>query len=156
MSIEAVEEAQFVSNELEAESLSPHESASQISPQGSEAEDEEDQEDFDGELADEGELVREDELSAEDKVKAYLARQAELESKKGEIEKIKASGDWHPDEVFLFERLALRSFEPLLPADWIREFPTLPDEIFAADGKAFITAKEEWDNHGALVHKFYS
>ena len=83
--------------------------------------------------------LEEEEVSPEDKVAEYLARQAELALRKEAIAEVKAKGDWHPDEVFLFERLSMRSFEEVFPADWKREFPTLSADLFTADEKnAFI------------------
>jgi hypothetical protein len=75
----------------------------------------------------------EPEISAEAKVEEYLARQAELALRKEEIEKAKAAGDWHADELFLFERLSLRSFEELIPQDWKIDFPTLPEILFTKE-----------------------
>jgi hypothetical protein len=73
------------------------------------------------------------EASAEAKVQEYLARQAELALRREEVEKARAAGDWHPDEIFLFERLSLRSFEELIPAEWQVDFPTLPEILFTND-----------------------
>jgi hypothetical protein len=70
------------------------------------------------------------EVSPEDKVEEYLARQAELALKKDAIEKAKAEGGWHPEELYLFERLSMRSFEELLPTSWQIDFPTLPEDLF--------------------------
>ncbi|KAI6711592.1 hypothetical protein JHW43_005870 [Diplocarpon mali] len=80
----------------------------------------------DEEEPDEFELAAREACAADQKVEEYLARQAELASKRENIEKVKATGEWHPDAVFLYERLVLRSFEPLIPADWHYDFPTLP------------------------------
>lgn len=80
-----------------------------------------------------------DGVSAEEKVKEYLDRQAELALRRGAIDEVKAQGTWHPDEVFLFERLSMRSFEELLPASWQIDFPTLPEALFTTDpSKTFI------------------
>ena len=65
--------------------------------------------------------------TADEKVSEYLARQRELELRKGDIERKKAEGESHPDELFLFERLAMRSYEELLPMEWRVDFPTLPE-----------------------------
>lgn len=82
--------------------------------------------------------MEEPQISAEDKVTDYLARQAELEQRLKQVEVFKATGN-HTDEVFLFERLSMRGFEPLLPAAWQMDFPTLPIDIFTEDAeKAFI------------------
>ena len=120
--------------------VSPDESASQITPidgsnggSYSEGENEED------EVIEEPE----EEVSPEDKVDEWLkAREEELKAKKVEIEKVKASPGWHPDEISLFERLSLRSFEPLLSEDFKHAFPTLPEDIWAKSDEAFITNNE--------------
>ncbi|PBP18321.1 hypothetical protein BUE80_DR010791 [Diplocarpon rosae] len=93
-----------------------------------------DEDDYsDEEEADEAELAAREASEADQKVEEYLARQAELASKRDDIEKVKATGGWHPDAVFLYERLVLRSFEPLIPADWHYDFPTLPGILFTRD-----------------------
>jgi hypothetical protein len=80
-----------------------------------------------------------DAISSVEKVKEYLDRQAELALRKGAIDEVKAQGTWHPDEVFLFERLSMRSFEELLPASWQIDFPTLPEALFTTNPtKTFI------------------
>ncbi|KIN00280.1 hypothetical protein OIDMADRAFT_82128, partial [Oidiodendron maius Zn] len=80
-----------------------------------------------------------EEITAEEKVKEYLDRQAELALRKEAIDEVKAQGTWHPDEVFLFERLSMRSFEELLPASWQIDFPTLPETLFTTSPeKTFI------------------
>lgn len=99
-----------------------------------EIEEEEEVEDCDEEIEAEMEDDEIDqEASAEAKVQEYLARQAELALRREEVEKARAAGDWHPDEIFLFERLSLRSFEELIPAEWQVDFPTLPEILFTND-----------------------
>jgi hypothetical protein len=99
---------------------------------GSEEEDMDDDDDRD--MEDEGEA----EISAEDKVAQYLARQAELEERLKDVEAFKLTGK-HKDEIFLFERMSMRGFEELLPADWQIDFPTLPMVLFTGSpGKTFI------------------
>jgi hypothetical protein len=73
------------------------------------------------------------EAVAEAIVQEYLARQAELALRKDEVEKVKAAGDWHPDEIFLFERLSMRSFEQVIPAQWQIDLPALPETLFTTD-----------------------
>ncbi|TQS34933.1 hypothetical protein Golomagni_04664 [Golovinomyces magnicellulatus] len=65
------------------------------------------------------------------KVQEYLHRQSELALRKSDVSRAKASREWHPDELFLFERLTMRGFEILLPKCWKTDFPTLPHTIFA-------------------------
>ncbi|TVY90818.1 hypothetical protein LAWI1_G002998 [Lachnellula willkommii] len=67
------------------------------------------------------------------KVQEYLERQAELEMRKEEIETARAAGDWHTDELYLFERLTMRSYEELIPVEWKIDFPTLPELLFTDD-----------------------
>ncbi|CZT45426.1 uncharacterized protein RSE6_05733 [Rhynchosporium secalis] len=78
---------------------------------------------------------------AEAKVEEYLARQKEFENIQENIQKAKEDASWHPDALFLYERLALRSFEPLVPIDWQIDFPTLPQVLFTEDhGATFVNS----------------
>lgn len=125
----------FINESLGSE-ISPDESASQITAAETfvtypPTEEEEDTEELGEEI--EEDVVEESEVSPEDKVAEYLARQAELELRKDAIAQVKATGDWHAGEIYLFERLSLRSFEAVFPQEWKNEFPTLPEDIF---GKA--------------------
>ncbi|KAF2688170.1 hypothetical protein K458DRAFT_295431 [Lentithecium fluviatile CBS 122367] len=53
---------------------------------------------------------------------------------------------WPEDAVFLFQKLGLRGFEPLLPDDWVNDFPSLPVDLFTHnENKAFIKAKAGGD-----------
>ena len=124
---------------VNSESISPEESPSQITPGYDDEEEEEDEsEDEDGEGFegegeyddDEAEEIFDEEATAREKVEEYLARQAELALKKDLIAEVKQQGTWHPDEVYLFERLSLRSFEPLIPQEWQIDFGTLPEDLF--------------------------
>lgn len=46
---------------------------------------------------------------------------------------------WPEDAVFLFQKLGMRGFEPLLPIDWINDLETLPEDLFTARAdKAFL------------------
>jgi len=100
--------------------------------------------------AEEIDLKTEDQ-NAQEKVEEYLRRQAELALRKEEIEKVKAAGDWHPDEIFLYERIAMRSFEPVCPEHWQMDFPTLPDVLFTRDDeKAFVNSNCLSNLHGML------
>lgn len=48
---------------------------------------------------------------------------------------------WSEDAVFMFQKLNMRGFEPLLPDPWKRDFVTLPLDLFTTnDSKAFIKA----------------
>jgi len=49
---------------------------------------------------------------------------------------------WSEDAVFLFQKLGLRGFEPLLPDDWVDDFPSLPVDLFTHnENKAFVKAE---------------
>jgi hypothetical protein len=90
---------------------------------------------------DEAEIKARDEAENEAKVQEYLARQAELALIREDVEKARASGTWHPDELYLYERLAMRSFEELLPQEWQIDFRTLPELLFTKDDeKTFINS----------------
>ena len=134
------DEVNLSGSEEVASSLGPEDSPSQITPNDDDDEEVEVDEDQDedggedyGEEYDEeegDELPQDEEASAREKVQEYLARQAELALKKEAIEEVKLKGDWHPSEVFLFERLSLRSFEELMPEEWQIDFRTLPEDLF--------------------------
>ncbi|KAJ4352386.1 uncharacterized protein N0V89_007734 [Didymosphaeria variabile] len=53
---------------------------------------------------------------------------------------------WSEDSVFMFQKLNLRGFEPLLPDPWKTDFVTLPLDLFTTnDSKAFIKADGQSD-----------
>ena len=116
--------------------LSPGDSSSQVTPNYDEDEEEDredrDEEEYDEENEDNDDPIDE-EATAREKVEEYLARQAELALKRDVIAEVKQQGTWHPDEVFLFERLSLRSFEALIPQEWQIDFGTLPEDLFHQD-----------------------
>ena len=65
----------------------------------------------------------------------------------GEIERIRRDqqgrdlrdAGWSEDAVFLFQKLGMRGFEPLLPISWINDFETVPEDLFTEKlDKAFI------------------
>ncbi|KAG0652580.1 hypothetical protein D0Z07_0440 [Hyphodiscus hymeniophilus] len=124
-------------------SLDPEDSPSQITPRynDDEEEDGEDSGDEDGEASEDEEVFDDEEVdepvdedaTAREKVEEYLARQAELALKKDAIAEVKQQGTWHPDEVYLFERLSLRSYEALIPQEWQIDFGTLPGDLFDQD-----------------------
>jgi hypothetical protein len=125
--------------EEDGDSINPEDSPSQITAQFDEDNEEEENgsdEDGDGDEVedeydeDDVEQPIDEEASAREKVEEYLARQAELALKKDAIAEVKQQGTWHPDEVYLFERLSLRSFEALIPREWQIDFRTLPEDLF--------------------------
>ncbi|KAH9882001.1 hypothetical protein J1614_001172 [Plenodomus biglobosus] len=55
---------------------------------------------------------------------------------------------WTEDAVFLFQKLGMRGFEPILPVDWVDDFETLPEVLFTANiDKAFIKPAQGSDYH---------
>ena len=125
------------------EDISPDDSISQITPQGEESDGVETESEGD-EATDDGPEIEavedeveeeevDEEAAAEAKVQEYLARQAELALIREEVEKVKAAGNWHPDEIFLFERLSMRNYEEVIPAEWQIDLPTLPETLFTDD-----------------------
>ncbi|CAO2654788.1 Nn.00g115210.m01.CDS01 [Neocucurbitaria sp. VM-36] len=59
---------------------------------------------------------------------------------------------WSEDAVFLFQKLGMRGFEPLLPIDWIDDFETLPEDLFTAKlDKAFIKPALGTDYHAQVA-----
>lgn len=131
--------------------ISPGDSVSQITPEDVSIEEfasQDEEDDEDEHMADdeeEGESEDEEQENPEDvskaKVQEFLARQEELALRKGDVEKVRADGGWHKDAIFLYERIALRSFEQLIHADWRIDFPTLPEDLFTRDDeKTFVNA----------------
>jgi len=102
------------------------------------------------------ELVEEDEeaqISPDAKVQEYLARQAELASRLDDIEKVRSTGGFHPHELFLYERISMRSFEELFPLEWHIDFPTLPPALFTTEpSKQFINFNHKPSSHGMLCN----
>jgi hypothetical protein len=142
--------------EDEASEVSPEESVSQITPVEESGEESVNSRSSEGEehseMSLEEEMEEEVEVSPEDKVEEYLARQAELALRKEAIADVKAQGTWHPEEIFLFERLSMRSFEELLPATWQIDFPTLPEILFTPiQEKTFINYNYGSSCYGKLT-----
>lgn len=60
---------------------------------------------------------------------------------------------WSEDAVFLFQKLGLRGFEPLLPISWIDDLETLPEDLFTARlDKAFLRPANGTDFRGMYLH----
>lgn len=58
---------------------------------------------------------------------------------------------WTEDEIWLFEKLDWRGYEPLLPKSWDGDFRTMYDELFTRDDSvAFIKSASGNDYHGKL------
>ncbi|KAF1846704.1 uncharacterized protein K460DRAFT_282783 [Cucurbitaria berberidis CBS 394.84] len=59
---------------------------------------------------------------------------------------------WSEDAVFLFQKLGMRGFEPILPIDWIDDFETLPEDLFTVKlDKAFVKPALGTDYHAQLA-----
>ncbi|KAH4186557.1 hypothetical protein HBI65_210110 [Parastagonospora nodorum] len=62
----------------------------------------------------------------------------ERERRENQGRQLRAAG-WSEDAVFLFQKLGMRGFEPLLPIEWIDDLETLPEDLFTARvDKAFL------------------
>jgi len=141
--------------------VSPGDSASQITPiedsegelEGEEGEAELDYnlderlEETEGDSLDEVGWPEEQETTAQKKVQEYLARQAELMSRQEEFKKNIAGGQWHPDELYLFDRLSMRSFEPIFPLIWQLDLPTLNPALFSR-AKTFFNSNHVGRDYG--------
>lgn len=59
---------------------------------------------------------------------------------------------WPEDAVFLFQKLGLRGFEPLMPQGWAKDFESLPWDLFTLnDNKAFIKPDCGSDFRGVYI-----
>lgn len=59
---------------------------------------------------------------------------------------------WTEDEIWLFEKLDWRGYEPLLPKTWDRDFRTMYELLFTTDDStAFVKSASENDYHGKLT-----
>ncbi|KAF2747683.1 hypothetical protein M011DRAFT_401869 [Sporormia fimetaria CBS 119925] len=68
------------------------------------------------------------------------AAKRELQRQRQDIQgrELRAAG-WTEDAVFLFQKLGMRGFEPLLPAAWYSDFSFLPVDLFTHNlDKAFV------------------
>lgn len=59
-----------------------------------------------------------------------LAREADLATRLEAIDNARLEEGWHPDELYLYERIEMRGFEPLLPLQWKIDFPSIPSYLF--------------------------
>ena len=144
--------------------VSPGDSASQITPveeSESELEGEEDEAGYNTNVKEGRDRVQdesldelawhaEEETTAQRKVQEYLARQAELMSRQEEFKKHIAGGQWHSDELYLFDRLSMRSFEPIFPLIWQLDLPTLNPALFSK-GKTFFNSNYAGRDYGESI-----
>ncbi|KAF2459089.1 hypothetical protein BDY21DRAFT_362577 [Lineolata rhizophorae] len=49
-----------------------------------------------------------------------------------------AMDGWHEHEIVVIQKIAYRGLEPLMPDNWLDDFPSLPRELFGSDEEAFI------------------
>lgn len=91
----------------------------------------------------------------------YLERRREqdAEVERGRRERqgheLRAAG-WTEDAIFLFQKLGMRGFEPLLPSAWFEDFPMLPADLFTRNiDKAFVKpSSPEVEYHGMYCRLF--
>ena len=58
---------------------------------------------------------------------------------------------WSEDAVFLFQKLGMRGFEPLMPISWIDDLETVPADLFTENiDKAFIKPAYGTEHNGML------
>ncbi|RDW69626.1 hypothetical protein BP6252_08646 [Coleophoma cylindrospora] len=109
--------------------LDPDDSASQIVPNNADI----------SAITDYDEEEGEPQLTAEEKIGLWREKERKLEPAKALLNDTIAQGIWTEDEKFLLQRLAMRSYEPLFPAEWQLDFPTFPVGLFTLDfSKTFI------------------
>jgi hypothetical protein len=115
--------------------------------------DDDDDDDDDGNSHELGGLnLAEDEQTAEEKVLDYIDRQEVFAQRRVAVEDARDGPDFEDEEVDLFDRLAMRSFEPLIPAQWHRDFPTLPPVLFAQDrDEEFINSSNPFSIRGKFL-----
>jgi hypothetical protein len=93
-------------------------------------------------------------VDAERYIEDQKSDDADLERDRRELQsrELRAAG-WSEDAIFLFQKLGLRGFEPLLPYAWINDFRMLPTSLFTRNrDKAFIKPMNEaMDHHGMYL-----
>ena len=73
-------------------------------------------------------------------------------SKEAEVDDADIYRGWTDDEVWLFEKLDWRGYEPLLPKHWDRDFLTMYNLLFTNDNSiAFVKSASGKDYHGKLI-----
>ncbi|KAL8694836.1 MAG: hypothetical protein Q9218_000595 [Villophora microphyllina] len=64
---------------------------------------------------------------------------------------------WSKDEVWTFNKLNMRGFEPLVPETWSMEFVTLSSEIFSEDDSEWVIKAHQGNEYnGKLFSLFFS
>ncbi|KAH7130474.1 hypothetical protein B0J11DRAFT_483071 [Dendryphion nanum] len=79
-------------------------------------------------------------LIDEDRYQEHKAidRKEERMRREAQGNDLRAAG-WTEDAIFLFQKLGMRGFEPLMPYSWVEDFKSLPMDLFTRNmDKAFI------------------
>ncbi|KAF2473894.1 uncharacterized protein BDR25DRAFT_256894 [Lindgomyces ingoldianus] len=93
-----------------------------------------------------------DEAKYMDEQKAYDA-DTERQRRDKQGRELRAVG-WTEDAVFLFQKLGMRGFEPLMPKEWMNDFIMLPTNLFTPNmDKAFIKPTFGRDYHAQKALK---
>lgn len=80
-----------------------------------------------------------------------INREKERARREVQARELRQSG-WSEDAVFLFQKLGMRGFEPLMPEDWINDFDSLPVDLFTAnENKAYIKSDSCCNFRGMCV-----
>jgi len=99
-------------------------------------------------------VVDEDRYIAEQKT---VDRDEERRRREAQGHELRAAG-WSEDAIFLFQKLGMRGFEPILPYSWVEDFKSLPVDLFTPNmDKAFIKPMfDQPDNTADFRGKFTS
>lgn len=83
----------------------------------------------------------------------------ERERREAQGRELRAAG-WTEDAIFLFQKLGMRGFEPILPWGWVNDFSVIPLDMFTKnEDKTFIRPISGSDAHGksfSLVAHLFS
>ena len=61
---------------------------------------------------------------------------------------------WTDDEIWLYQKINMRGYEPLLPESWALDFPAFPKELFSAKDSAVFVKAFKNDYHGKHPIRF--
>ena len=96
--------------------------------------------------------LADEEPTAEEKVLDYIDRQEMFAARRQAVAEANANADFDHAEAALFNRLAMRSFEPLIPAEWHPDFPTLPPVLYAREAEdEFINSNQPESIRGKFL-----
>ena len=75
----------------------------------------------------------------------------ELRTSQNKVMELQRAG-WPKDATYLFHKISMRGYEPLMPDNWIIDFDTVPLSLFTDKHRgAFIKAGRESDFRGELT-----